>query len=72
MTQPNRVIHPNEPKWARQKFVNSKIFRFSGLDLHARMLTHQEDEIEINNIWSNEYEDYTMGELNFELPFNSL
>ena len=46
----------------------SFFLRFSGLDLHARMLTHQEDEIEINNIWSNEYEDYTMGELNFELP----
>ena len=75
MTQPHRARHPNEPKWARQKFVNSSesfFLRFSGLDLHARMLTHLEDEVEIGNIWSNEYEDYTMGELKSVLPAKSL
>lgn len=50
----------------------SFFLRFSGLDLHARMLTHLEDEVEIGNIWSNEYEDYTMGELKSVLPFKSL
>ena len=49
----------------------SFFLRFSGLDLHARMLTHLEDEVEIGNIWSNEYEDYTMGELKSVLPAKS-
>lgn len=69
---PHRSRHPNELKCARRRFLESSesfLFRVSGLDLHARMLTHRKDEVDLGNTWSNEYEDYTMDSMLFGVDY---
>mmetsp|Transcript_39976 Transcript_39976/g.96200 ORF Transcript_39976/g.96200 Transcript_39976/m.96200 type:complete len:1166 (+) Transcript_39976:187-3684(+) len=74
--EPPRARHHTEPIWARQNFLDASesfFLRFSGLDIHARMLVDiikEHDDDEIGNVWSsNAYEDYTMDSMLFGVDY---
>jgi len=68
-----KMIQPPRTKeiWSRRRFIDTSesfFLRFSGLDLHARMLMRREDEVEIDNL-DNEYEDYTLDSMLFGVDY---
>lgn len=68
-----KMMQPPRTKeiWSRRRFIDTSesfFLRFSGLDLHARMLMRREDEVEIDNL-DNEYEDYTLDSMLFGVDY---
>lgn len=70
-----RITRP-QPKWARRRFLDSSesfFLRCSGLDLHARMLVDVKTEDgeldEIGDVWSNEYDEYTLDSMLFGVDY---
>jgi len=76
MTKPRHVRHPNEPKWARWQFLDSAesfFFRFSGLDLHAKLLessdVKENETSDTDHLWGKDYEDFTMDSMLFGVDY---
>jgi len=68
-----KMMQPPRTKeiWSRRRFLDTSesfFLKFSGLDLHARMLMRREDEVDIDNL-DNEYEDYTLDSMLFGVDY---